>query len=315
MSNSTNRAAKRRRVVRSFRCFHAIRPGRPVDGETGNEKARLYPEAFTVTFAALARPPLEGVRAGGRIGEAPMICYRVRPLWLVPLVLLPLLAGPAWAGIFGRKTKKPTPAERVPELLVLVKTDGDESKRAAAAQELRQYDPGQFPAIVPVLTDVLLTDKKPGVRAEAAQSLGKMRPISQQAGMALEQALTNDSSMRVRLQARSSLLQYHWSGYHNVKKDDLVPQTKEPPLADANTPPVIGTSPPNSGRIAPRPMPAARTTSGYRTTPPASFPPVPANPTGKEPPLAPSTAPMPPARPVPVPVTGGNEGGPELTPP
>src|SRR5262245_58528340 len=132
-----------------------------------------------------------------------MIHPRLRALWLVPLVLLPNLAGPTYAGIFfGKKNKKPSPAERVPELLAQVKTDGDESKRTAAAQELRQYDPGQFPMIVPVLIDVLHNDSKPGVRAEAAQSLGKMRPISQQAGMALDQALANDSSMRVRLQAR-----------------------------------------------------------------------------------------------------------------
>ncbi len=132
-----------------------------------------------------------------------MSCYRLRALWLVPL-MLPLVAGISSAGVlFGKKSKRPpTPAERVPELLLLVKTDGDESKRAAAAQELRQYDAAQFPAIVPVLVDVLSTDQKPGVRAEAAQTLGKMRPISQQAGMALEQALTNDSSMRVRLQAQ-----------------------------------------------------------------------------------------------------------------
>ncbi|MGH7225567.1 MAG: HEAT repeat domain-containing protein, partial [Gemmataceae bacterium] len=149
-----------------------------------------------------------------------MIHVRLRALWLIPLMLLPGLIGPSYAGIFfGRKNKKPTPAERVPALLALVKSDGDESKRAAAAQELRQYDPSQFPMIVPILVDVLLTDSKPGVRAEAAQSLGKIRPISKQAGMALEQALGNDSSMRVRLQARSSLLQYHWSGYHSVRKD------------------------------------------------------------------------------------------------
>src|SRR5262249_24186660 len=125
------------------------------------------------------------------------------------------LARPAGAGIiFGRKGKKPpTPAERVPELIVTVKTDRDENKRAKAAEELRQYDPAAFKDIVPVLIDVLLNDKKPAVRAEAAQSLGKLRPVSQQAGMALEQALAKGPSMRVRLQARSSLLQYHWAGY------------------------------------------------------------------------------------------------------
>jgi hypothetical protein len=247
-----------------------------------------------------------------------MIHPRLRALWLVPLVLVPAVVGPSYAGIFfGKKNKKPTPAERVPELLSQVKTDGDESKRTAAAQELRQYDPGQFPMIVPVLVDVLSTDSKPGVRAEAAQSLGKMRPISQQAGMALEQALANDASMRVRLQARSSLLQYHWSGYRSVRKDELVPQTKEPPLADEKAPPIISTTTlsPSNERYLPRQVDGSRSTSGYRPTPPAPFPLMPQQPTVKEPPIAPSapqTIPAPQTNP---PVRGGSDSGPELTPP
>ncbi|HZV07310.1 MAG TPA: HEAT repeat domain-containing protein [Gemmataceae bacterium] len=248
-----------------------------------------------------------------------MIHPRLRALWLVPLVLLPAVAGPSYAGIFfGKKNKKPTPAERVPELLALVKNDGDESKRAAAAQELRQYDPGQFPMIVPVLVDVLLTDTKPGVRTEAAQSLGKMRPISQQAGMALEQALANDSSMRVRLQARSSLLQYHWSGYRSVRKDELVPQTKEPPLADEKAPPIISTTTlsPNNERFVPRQPDGSHSTSGYRPTAPAPFPIIPQQPpTVKEPPLAPSAPQSVPAPQTNPPARGGSDSGPDLTPP
>src|SRR5438132_14226068 len=105
-------------------------------------------------------------------------------LWRIPLVLIAAgsLALPASAGIlFGKKTK-PNPAERVPELIVIVKTDKDESKRASAAEELRQYDPAAHPDIVPVLIDVLMNDAKPGVRAEAAESLGKMRPVAQDGG-------------------------------------------------------------------------------------------------------------------------------------
>ena len=250
-----------------------------------------------------------------------MICHRLRCLWLLPLVLVPLAVGPTSAGIiFGKKNKKPpTPAERVPELLAQVKSDGDESRRAAAAQELRQYDPTQFPMIVPVLVDVLLTDKKPAVRAEAAQSLGKIRPVSQQVGLALEQALSNDASMRVRLQARSSLLQYHWSGYHGSKKDEMISQTKEPPLADDKTlPPAISTvpQPPPSNPLAPRQADGSRSTSGYRPSAPAPFPQVPTPaPTGKEPPLAPTTPPTAPAPPAPPSSPGGNESGPDLTPP
>jgi hypothetical protein len=251
-----------------------------------------------------------------------MIYLRLRAFWLVPLMVLPALVEPGYAGIFfGKKNKKPTPAERVPELLAQVKSDGDESKRAAAAQELRQYDPGQFPMIVPVLIEVLLTDSKPVVRAEAAQSLGKIRPISQQAGMALEQALANDSSMRVRLQARSSLLQYHWSGYRSARKDDLVPQTKEPPLADDGSPPVINTTslPPTKDRFVPQPAEGSRAAAGYRTASPAPLPFAPSSilPSSArresrirsgEPPLAP-----PPVHSTPPPPS--DSGGPELTPP
>src|SRR5439155_25781395 len=118
------------------------------------------------------------------------------------LVTVGALALPAPAGIlFGKKTK-PNPAERVPELIVIVKTDKDESKRASAAEELRQYDPAAHGDIVPVLIDVLMNDPKPAVRVEAAESLGKLRPISQEAGWALEQAKEKDSSMRVRAKAR-----------------------------------------------------------------------------------------------------------------
>src|SRR5947209_19796062 len=97
-------------------------------------------------------------------------------LWRLSLILLTTgaLTLPASAGIiFGKKTK-PNPAERVPQLIVAVKTDKDESKRLSAAEELRQYDPAAFPDIVPVLIDVMMNDDKPSVRSEAAERLGKM---------------------------------------------------------------------------------------------------------------------------------------------
>jgi hypothetical protein len=186
---------------------------------------------------------------------------------ILVLLLLPSLAAPALAGlIFGKKTTKPNPADRVPELVAQVKNDGDENKRASAAEELRLYDPVAFPQIIPVLTDVLFNDKKPAVRAEAAQTLGKLRPVSQQVGAALEQTLAHDSSMRVRLQARSSLLHYHWAGYHSALKKESSPllQTNEPPLAGADKlPPVISTTNTPSAptvvpnRLTPVPAPIA----------------------------------------------------------
>jgi len=141
---------------------------------------------------------------------------------LVPLVLA-FLAPPAPAGLFSRKTK-PDPATRVPELVIQLKSSTDEAQRTAAAEELRQYDAKAFPDITAALTDALVRDTSPGVRAEAASSLGKLRPISQQAGYALEQAQANDASMRVRLAARQALWQYHLVGYRNGKPP-------EPPAA------------------------------------------------------------------------------------
>lgn len=198
------------------------------------------------------------------------------------LILVPILAGTTRAGLFfGKKGSKPDPAKRIPELIGIVKNDGDESKRARAADELRQYDPAAYPYIVPILIDVLMTDKKPSVRAEAAQSLGKMRPVSRDVGVALEQAVAKDPSMRVRLQARSALLQYHWAGYRSIKPDDVAGnQTKEPPLAGPPGSPAGGNT---TGSLAPQ----AGQPSGPRLLP-AGPPIAPAvRTTTQEPPMAP----------------------------
>jgi hypothetical protein len=174
---------------------------------------------------------------------------------LLTLTLLAALAVPAWAGIFGKRGPKTNPADRVSELIITVKTDKDERKRADAADELRQFDPKSHPDVMPILIDVLLNDPSPSVRVNAAQSLTKLRPVSQQAGWALEQALANDSSTRVRLQARTSLWQYHLAGYRAQKNDGPVIQTKEPPLAPAPQP--LPTAPAPSSKLTPmsRPLP------------------------------------------------------------
>jgi hypothetical protein len=193
-------------------------------------------------------PPLQGRQEclpyGTRlvIGRMHMKCGRL----ITVVLLLAVLTGTASAGIFGKKNK-PTPQERVPELITTIKTDGDEHKRTSAAEELRQYDPKQFPNIVPALIDALTTDAKPSVRAEAAQSLSKMRPVTKEAGWALEQAVSKDSSMRVRLQARSALLHYHLAGYHSGKDPApmaVPPQSNEPPLAAPPAKPAVTLTPP-----------------------------------------------------------------------
>jgi HEAT repeats len=247
--------------------------------------------------------------------------------WRVVLALLvfPGLTLPGQAGLFGKKPSKPSPAERVPELIAILRTDGDEDKRSNAAEELRQYDPTAFPTIVPALVEAMLTDKKPSVRSESAQSLGKLRPVSDQAGFALQQTLEADPSMRVRLQARSALMSYRWSSWHGVKKEPPSNNTKEPPLADKNAPPSLPNPP------QPPPPPVINT----QRMPPRQFQGIPTNPNGRqsngvslqrpvpttaEPPLAP---PLPakdltPLQPVPqlppTPVPEKDQKGPELPP-
>jgi hypothetical protein len=235
--------------------------------------------------------------------------------WYRALLVLPLLAAlplSASAGLFfGKKAPKPDPAKRVPELITTVKTDGDESKRAAAAEELRQYDPSEQKEIVPILIDVLLHDAKPSVRAEAAQSLGKLRPVNAEAGWALEQAVAKDTSMRVRLQARSSLLMYHMAGYRSPKVDEEpADKAKEPAHAEA-TPPAVKTSPApppkvSGNRLVPVPAPSPSPPAPVAPAPALSPVPAPSPPPPSAPP-APATLQRPPAPPT--------EDGPSLIPP
>jgi hypothetical protein len=137
---------------------------------------------------------------------------------------------------FGTKKTKTPPQQRVAELIGALKTDKDNAHRADAAEELRHFDAKEFPEIVPVLIDALQTDASASVRVEAATSLGRLRPISQPAGLALEKASSGDSNLRVRLQAKASLVYYQLSGYHAPKKNEtqgpaLTGNTGEPPLA------------------------------------------------------------------------------------
>lgn len=209
-------------------------------------------------------------------------------------LLLVLLVGvclteAASAGIFFRK-KQPSPT-RLQELIGILKTDQNESKRADAAAELGGYDGKAHPEVVPVLTEALMRDPSANVHVQAVESLGKIRPVSQEAGQALEYALANDSSTRVRLQARATLLQYRVAGYRSAGNEGpkLAPAppagNREPPLADSApervTPPSVFPSP-NPPAFAP-------------SSPPPSF--VPSAPPA--PPML--VAPQPASRYVPVP--------------
>jgi HEAT repeats len=228
----------------------------------------------------------------------------MRHLWLIAL-LLGGLAAPAEAGrIFGRKKEKPAePSKRVPELIATLRGDKDSDKRARAAVEVRQYDPAAYPEIVPALISALQSDARAGVRVEAAQSLGRVRPVAQQVGDALEQAVSRDSSMRVRIQVRSQLLQYQLAGYRNGKRPDAPPAegAREPAVAqaDRHPPPVVTTAAPpvakeqqtRALRPALQPVPEQPPARGSQSLTPPTVP------TTQEPPLAPPETKAPPVAP------------------
>jgi hypothetical protein len=193
----------------------------------------------------------------------------------LPLVLV-VLAGTslsARAGILFGKKLKPKAVDRVPVLIATLRSDPEERRRAAAAQELRDYDPVAYQEIVPALIEALQHDPKEKVRSEAVQSLARLRPISQAAGMAIEQAVSSDTALRVRLQARSALLQYHVSGYREPKNGYREPKkeemsapthggvsTDEPPLAPPLEPPAAKPANPQSrGLSSPQLIPVTNT--------------------------------------------------------
>jgi hypothetical protein len=229
---------------------------------------------------------------------------------ILVVATLGLVVLPAPAGIFFNKQPKPDPKTRVPALLATLRTDQDDHKRAAAAEELRNFDPTVFPEIVPTLIDVALHDAKSNVRLDALQTLAKFRPVSQEVGMTLEQVADKDSSMRVRLQARSSLMHYHLIGYHSPKKNEAKPdgmkhdgiKTEEPPLA---TPAI--------------PAPPIRVDPPISMDRPAQFRPVPATPVSR--PIGAKPLPVGPPNSTPAPLPGENRPaqpkgeGPELSPP
>ena len=162
------------------------------------------------------------------------------PVLVLASLVLVSLGSEGSAQIFGSKKPKTPPQQRVPELLSILKTEKNDHKRSQAAEELRQFDPKDFPEIVPVLIEALQNDSAAGVRIEAATGLGRLRPVTVPAGQALEKAAADDANLRVRLQAKASLVYYQLSGYHTPKKGDAPPATTgrtttdEPPLAAGN---------------------------------------------------------------------------------
>lgn len=156
--------------------------------------------------------------------------------WIIPLFVV--LEGTALADGILRRGPKPNPAEHVPALIKTLDSDFDDRRRADAAANLRDYDLKTFPEIIPALVEALKNDPSIAVRMEAAHSIGRLRPISQMGGYALEQAEVNDPAIRVR--AIANLHLKTWVVVHGYKKGRMPEpyQTEEPPLADPLPPPL-----------------------------------------------------------------------------
>jgi hypothetical protein len=238
--------------------------------------------------------------------------------WLHATLALTLLAAlsPSASAInlFGKRKDKANSPDHVRDLIATLQTAPEDGKRSAAAGELRQYDATTYPQVVAALVEALKSDRSSSVRAEAAQSLGRIRPMSLTASQALEAAVSQDSNMRVRWHARSALMFYHAPAAPK-SKDGKGPDL---PLPGGEPPLVAATTVPANPQLLPVPQPRATvtTSSSPRPAPPAV--PVPPGiarplPQGPSQPAVPVVAPPSSAEPplaVPVPPQG-----PVLTPP
>ena len=126
--------------------------------------------------------------------------------------------------------KKEEPAPKAKQLTETLRTDPDEKKRKAAAEELRETEAKQVSEVLPVLVASLKQDPSAAVRATVAESMGKMKPIAAASGAALESASSNDPSEVVRKAAQGALWTYQANGY-KLAQQSATTQTNEPPIA------------------------------------------------------------------------------------
>jgi hypothetical protein len=149
---------------------------------------------------------------------------------LVLTLLAALAAAPVWAG--PALFKKKIDSARAEALIAALRSDPDEKKRRAAADELGGADSRLCPEVATALVAALRKDASPTVRAEAAESLSQLGQVFPVAGQALEAAASGDPSIVVRLAAKRTLWEYHLNGYRSPKgSDGFATQTVEPPIA------------------------------------------------------------------------------------
>lgn len=142
-------------------------------------------------------------------------------------------------GIFRKKNPdKDEPQPKSKQIVETLKSDTDEKKRQAAAVQLRDEDPRTNADILPTLIASLQRDPSTAVRSEVAETIGKLKPVSQVAGAALEQTFVSDPSESVRKSSQKALWDYHLNGYRSTGANAAMPQTAEPPLAKPKSAPI-----------------------------------------------------------------------------
>ncbi len=215
-------------------------------------------------------------------------------LILTALVLV-VAAATAEAGLFSRGKAKADP-EKGKQLAAVLRSDPDDGKRREAAAALADQDPQSTTDLLAALIGALQRDRSAGVRAEAAATLGTVKPFSPQGGLALERAAQGDADAGVRDAAKAALWEYHLNGYRSQKAANIVAfQTAEPPLARPRPAVFLAAARP---AVLKEPMPAARV-------------PVQKLPTGPVPTLLPPVAPPPAGEP---PFAGVRPPAPALLP-
>jgi HEAT repeats len=145
---------------------------------------------------------------------------------LITLVVLLFVTSTASAG-----DKKPLTPERVGQLMTILRSDLSEDNRLQAAEELGHANGMRHPEVVPALIESLRKDPKPAVRGQALDSLARIRPVSKDAGRAIE-AAKDDPSFKVRWKVSGALRTYHSAGYGEQEKKTTVSASaprKDPP--------------------------------------------------------------------------------------
>lgn len=131
--------------------------------------------------------------------------------------------------------KKEEPVNKSKQLAEALRTDPDEKKRKAAAEDLRETDVKQISDVLPILVASLKQDPSAAVRATVAETLGNIKPVTPAVGVALEAAGQSDPSEAVRKAAQSAVWTYQASGYRPTQSTGTATQTAEPPIAKPRT--------------------------------------------------------------------------------